>query len=150
MIFYLLANFLKLNFFSAWTTINKHSFVIIFGTFVWSLLWQITRLYTGTSIVLSAIHSGFYYLVVADLYTFFMTSSKVYDNHDNNINNHKYHDLNYYGTLEMQPLKPLMTGNTIINDVKQEEVQVDNNVSMSSDDTVSEVIDDKIEDKLES
>lgn len=151
MIFYIIANVLKLNFFSGWTVLNKHSFTIILGTFLWSILWQFTRLYTGDSIVLRAIHSGFYYLVLADLYTFLMMSSTLYNS---NVHNNNFHDLNYYGTLEMQPFRssntnPLTTQNTMINDVKQEEVHIDNNITLSNDDTVSEVSDHQIEDKKE-
>lgn len=101
MIFYLFAHILKLNVFSQWTTVNKHTFTIIIGTLLWSILWQFTRTYVGNSIIIRAIYSGFYYLVIADLYTFFMTSQTIYDN---NIYNKNFHDINYYNTLEMQPL----------------------------------------------
>jgi hypothetical protein len=150
MIFYLFANLLKLNFFSQWTIVNKHSFTIILGTFVWSILWQFTRTYTGTNVVLRAVYSGFYYLVLADLYTFFMTSGSMYND---NIYNKNFHDINYYGTLEMQPIRPLYTNkpttlNTMINEIndsnetketKQEDTQVDNDVSLAVDDEVSEI-----------
>jgi hypothetical protein len=152
MIFYILANLLKLNFFSQWTVVNKHSFTIILGTFVWSILWQFTRTYTGTNVVLRAIYSGFYYLVLADLYTFFMTSGSMYND---NIYNKNFHDINYYGTLEMQPIRPLYNNkpaphNTMINEVKQEDIiveQVANDVSLPANDDVSEVPDDVNENK---
>jgi len=111
MIFYTLAHFLRLNFFSQWTTVNKHSFTIIIGTLLWSILWQFTRSYTGNSIILNSIYTGFYYIVVADLYTFFMTSSSIYNN---NIYNKNFHDINYYNTLEMQPI-PVSSFNTTRN-----------------------------------
>lgn len=146
MIFYIFANLLKLNVFSQWTIVNKHSFTIIIGTFIWSILWQITRTYTGTNVVLRAVYSGFYYLVLADLYTFFMTSGSMYND---NIYNKNFHDINYYGTLEMQPIRPLYTNKpTMINEIndsnetketKQEDTQVDNDVSLAVDDEVSEI-----------
>lgn len=149
MIFYIFANLLKLNFFSQWTIVNKHSFTIILGTFVWSILWQFTRTYTGTNVVLRAIYSGFYYLVLADLYTFFMTSGSMYND---NIYSKNFHDINYYGTLEMQPIRPIYTNkpstlNTKINEInetKQEDTQVDNDVSLLVNDKVGDevVIDD--------
>ena len=111
MIFFTLANFLRLNFFSQWTTVNKHSSTIIIGTLLWSILWQFTRSYTGNSIIVKSIYTGFYYIVLADLYTFFMTSSSIYND---NIYNKNFHDINYYNTLEMQPI-PVRSFNTKIN-----------------------------------
>lgn len=101
MIFYSLAHFLRLNFFSQWMTVNKYSFTIVVGTLLWSVLWQFTRSYIGNSIIIKSIHSGFYYIVIADLYTFFLNSSSIYSN---NIYNKNFHDINYYNTLEMLPI----------------------------------------------
>lgn len=135
MIFYTLAHFLRLNFFSQWTTVNKHSFTIIIGTLLWSVLWQFTRSYTGNSIIIKSIYTGFYYIVVADLYTFFMTSSSIYDN---NIYNKNFHDINYYKTLEMQPI-PVKKFNKTIN---QPTPPIPNNDNGTNEDIVSEVSED--------
>lgn len=139
MIFYALAHFLRLNFFSQWTTLNKHSFTIITGTLLWSVLWQFTRSYTGESIILKSIYTGFYYIVVADLYTFFMTSSSIYND---NIYKKNFHDINYYNTLEMQPI-PV---NTKINKqmyVSSPIITTNDNIVQNTDnDKLSEVSED--------
>lgn len=138
MFFYILANLLKLNSFSEWSIVNKHSFTIMIGTFIWSILWQFSKTYTGHSMILKAIYTGFYYLVVADLYTFFMTSSSIYNN---NIYNKNFHDLNYYGTLEMQPMK---TMNKSTNKVNADTINIE---KKTDDDIASEDTDDDSVDK---
>lgn len=117
MIFYIIAHLLKLNFFSEWTTVNKLSFTIIIGTFLWSVLWQFTRNYIGNSIIINSIYTGFYYLVIADLYTFFMSSTTMYNN---NIYNKNFHDINYYNTLQMQPIRSNITKTTTLSSVQDE------------------------------
>ncbi len=131
MIFYLFAHILKLNFFSQWTTVNKHSFTIILGTLLWSILWQFTRTYVGNSIIIRAIYSGFYYLVVADLYTFFMTSRTLYDN---NIYNKNFHDINYYNTLEMQPLPKTPYETEKVNQTTNNKINSQEETSDTTDD----------------
>lgn len=130
MIFYVLAHLLRLNFFSHWTVVNKHSFTIIIGTLLWSFLWQFTRSYTGNSIILKSIYTGFYYIVVADLYTFFMSSSSIYND---NIYNKNFHDINYYNTLEMQPIpvrkvnsKHIIESKFLPSDKKTSTIETDN------------------------
>jgi hypothetical protein len=108
---------------------NKHSFTIIIGTLLWSILWQFTRSYTGSNIILKSIYAGFYYIVVADLYTLFMASNVMYSN---NTANNNFHDINYYNTLEMQPVKSF---NATTNQLSKPS---DNN----GEDTVSEVSED--------
>lgn len=117
MIFYVLANTLKLNYFSQWSITSKHSFTVIIGTFIWALLWQFCKVYTGNSLILKTIYSGFYYLVIADLYTFFTLSGSMYND---NIYNKNFHDINYYGTLEMQPIQPLYVSQNNIPKTKEE------------------------------
>lgn len=114
MIFYGIAHFLRLNFFSQWMTSNKYSLTIVVGTLLWSVLWQFTRSYIGNSIVIKSIHTGFYYIVIADLYAFFLNSSSIYSD---NIYNNNFHDINYYDTLEMQPI-PKSTIQTSISSPK--------------------------------
>ena len=106
MIFYILAHFLKLNFFSQLTATNKHSFTIIIGTLLWSILWQFTKSYSGSNIIMKSIYAGFYYIVVADLYTLFMASSEIY-NDKTSIKT--FDNINYNDTLEMQSFKKVDT-----------------------------------------
>jgi hypothetical protein len=114
--------------FSEWKHINKHSFTIIFGTLIWSILWQLTKVYNGNSIILKAIHSGFYYLVLADIYTFFVSANTIYNN---NIYNQNYHDINYYGTLEMQPIR------NVNNVSDKENIETNNTTQDETNDTTS-------------
>lgn len=136
MFFYILANLLKLNSFSEWSIVNKYSFTIMVGTFIWCIVWQFSKTYTGQSIILKAIYTGFYYLVVADLYTFFMTSSSIYSN---NIYNKNFHDLNYYGTLEMQPIKNMKESiNKTDTNITNIEVKTDDDIAseQSTDESI--------------
>lgn len=68
MIFFLLSQ-LSNNIFS---NVNRQAFVTILGTFIWTITWQVVKTYSGANIIMKAIHSGFYYLVLADLYNFIM------------------------------------------------------------------------------
>lgn len=119
MIFYSLAHLLKLNVFSQLSTTNKHSFTIIIGTVLWSVLWQFTRSYTGNNIIIKSIHVGFYYIVIADLYTMFMASNVIYND---NTSNKNFHNVNYYDTLKMQPINTTLNKLSVLSNDNDEDV----------------------------
>jgi hypothetical protein len=83
MIFYLLSKAFKLKWLSSWKGINKQSFIVIFGTLIWSIVWQLVKGYTGDNVVMKAINSGFYYLVLADIFIFFANGQDLFQEKQN-------------------------------------------------------------------